>query len=400
MEARKTFAKALRKFLTIFVWIYFPIKAFVFDIDIFLLREIAPDYLWLINLRFFFFFSIFFIFWLIFGFKEFVLTVAYLFVFPLIFFIGKPIVFLYKNAEILIYFIGKNIVNFLIISGTFISNIKKYFKLRVLFTLLFFTSCIIIFIDNNQKLTIVAICYLLFFLGVHFISRIYIAFAPSTLFQKINDFLNGASFNIKKKALEKRAEANFKNPYENKELEQIVIFSYLISYFRTIFRDILESPRLIAYYLFSLLYTFSITVLVLGFIHLGLYNLNPADYAIKADPNLGLFIYLGLNSIINVNITQITAIGKLSQYILTLGGLIGYLVGIVYIFLLLGILVKRYNYTISKIISSLEREEKNISYSIQKEYNLSFDEATQQVKEKDENHAKVINLILTKINRC
>lgn len=68
----------VRECAAILIWSFLFIKVFIFDIDIYLINKITPDYLWLLDLKILLFMLAISIVWLILGQRSFLKLFAYI----------------------------------------------------------------------------------------------------------------------------------------------------------------------------------------------------------------------------------------------------------------------------------------------------------------------------------
>ncbi len=64
-----------REFLAILIWGYAIIKLFVFDLDVFLIEKFSPNYIWILQYKFFILIGIAAIVWLVTKNKQIILVV-------------------------------------------------------------------------------------------------------------------------------------------------------------------------------------------------------------------------------------------------------------------------------------------------------------------------------------
>ncbi len=78
-----------REILAILIWGYAIIKLFVFDVDIFLIEKFSPNYIWILEYKFFILLGTAAVVWLVTKNKEIVLWSLFILFYPLIIFVGR-----------------------------------------------------------------------------------------------------------------------------------------------------------------------------------------------------------------------------------------------------------------------------------------------------------------------
>ncbi|MBN2285935.1 MAG: hypothetical protein JXI43_05765 [Tissierellales bacterium] len=343
---------------------------------------------WIVPYKALFFLVLLLTYWLIFGTWEVLYTSFYVANFPVFALFHGFIKPVWKNLNLIVALLEKRFASVLLYTSNFLVNLKKYFKFRLVSTFVFLVAVILIFLKVNDGLIGICSWIILLYLISHYMLKIYTTLASTNLFSSLNEFFNGARFDFKSRKLEKD---NLKEDrYSNKKIDNLVLGFFLYRLSKKFLVELVESPRLIIYYLLSFTYTFFLSIFSLAVVHYGQYIINPNNYSSELAISFNHFFYLSINAIISIEATVIKPVGVIPQYLYTVGAFIGYMIAIIYISLLFGVLIKRHNYAINKLSQTIDRETILLQSSLEKYHGISIQEAIIKVKTDDKKIAKTI----------
>lgn len=360
--------KILQYMLGFLFWIYVPIKLFILDIDLLFIRIVIPELIWIVEWKFVFISLIVMVFILLFGVKEFTKTLLFILFYPLIFPSVKIFNYFKKNSSIAIKFLQRNYFPILVFITNYLANIYKHFRFRLMVTYAFILCLFITY--NTNKPVVYTICgwVLFLYILIHYSYRIYIATKPSPFFNKILSIFDNEGG--------KTNESYFT---KIKRYEDAAVFSFLLVKGKEFLQQIKTTPYLILYFTLSLIYSIVLSIIILGSLHYILYKLDDISYTIS-NYHMYLFYLLGLNSLLSIDTNLIIPKGELSNLLVTFGGLLKWLLSIIYGVFLFNILKNHYNYTLDQILNRFENEEDKIKLLLKEKYDKEIECAVEEIK--------------------
>ncbi len=365
----------IRFTLGLFFWIYIPIKVFIFDIDLYFFQSFLPDHVQIINWKFLFFLVIFLLHILFFGFKATLITTLYISFFPFIIFFKGLFKFIKDNYIYIFSLIQKHALNLLFFTTTFISNLLKHFKFRLYSFLLFCIAILFSLSSKNLILLEISQYYILLYLFIHFSYRIYTSLAPPNVFTKLISSFDELE---KKSTLKCDAQVGTeKIPYEEHKLEELSILAFFVVKGKILFQHLKESPRLIIYFILSLLYTILLTIFSLALVHYAEYKIIPTSYQVISHVSFYNFLHFSLSSLLLIENYKIVAVGDFSNMILTISGILRFVIGGIYTVLLLNVVKNQYNYTLNSIIRKFDVEERKLSQILSNRFNAKIEDSVE-----------------------
>jgi len=145
------FLDVIREAIAAMFWVYVFLKLFIFDIDIFLANRFFPNYVWLLNFKFFILIGTVAVIWLITKNKHILFWLFYIFFYPAIILLWKLPFFVFKQKSWIFAFA---VINAVI---SFFKSIKYNFITGAFFLV----SLAIIFGFSNEKYCGRRSCYCL-----------------------------------------------------------------------------------------------------------------------------------------------------------------------------------------------------------------------------------------------
>lgn len=394
-EQKKRIVSKIRRIIAIAFWIYVPIKAFIYDFDTAILTCFAPSYLWIVEFRLFWFLLIVSVCWIYMGGREFVKTILYIFSYPVTFFLGEIVRGIIKYFDIVLKFFGGDFFNLILFVGNYFIGIKKHLSFRVFLLLLMVSSIVFIFRTDNMIVQYIAICYLLFYLLIHYFLKVKAIFSPTTLFSSLDNLIIKLKSNLNRKS--DSEEKKVKNLYDNAKLDFLVFWYFLLGFVRKKVKDFTHSPKIVLYYVLSLCYSIFLTVLIFNAIYFSVFKLYPHSFEFEGNCSFVSFTILSINSLISMEPNIIKPVALFPSILITIEGLTGWMLSIIYITILFIIIIKHYNATVERIVSNIEFELKTIEGYMQTKHELSLSEAIEKLRENENNSITAIDYFNEKI---
>lgn len=359
-------------------WIYFPIKVFIYDLDLALMNHFAPQYAWMLNLKFPIIAFIFLMYWLIWGAKQSLLTILYIIFFPIIIIFGKAGKFLIANYILIAKFLKADLFTILLYLGNIFMEFKRHFKYRLILFYFFVLCTVIIFLVQNKYLLFICIGYQLVYLGTHYIYKIHFVLTPTTLLSEINRLFNRSRARIINAAADSE---KVNRGVQKEQIHEILFKYYILLFLRHKIRKLHNSPAIIAYYVLSCMYTIILTILVFSFCHRALYAALPSAYLVNGEVRFSALILLSINALIGSEFGLIAPENIFSSILITLEGLIGWFIALLYVALLFMLVIKHYDFAIKAITSILEEQSGRAKTELQIHYGMTLSEALAKIAE-------------------
>jgi hypothetical protein len=162
----------LREFLAAAFWLFLFIKAFVYDLDLVIIRRLSvlePLYPY----KFFFFLGLLSVAWVVLRTKRFLKTIGYVLVYPLVLLLWRVPKLLFKNWALLVIF------------APAIESVLFTLKWRFTFGSLALLAALGIVLMNERGFLVVFMSVLMLYLFVHYVLRIRVAFRPTAVFADV-----------------------------------------------------------------------------------------------------------------------------------------------------------------------------------------------------------------------
>lgn len=368
------FINAIRETLAILFWTYILIKLFVFDIDVFLMSKFLPEYVWLLNLKFFILIGGIALIWLVTKNKYILSWSLYVFFYPAIIFFWKIPYFIFKLRSWVLAF-------------AFINAIISFFKsvkYNFITFALFLVSLSIIFSFSNEKLLWPALAIILVFLLITYIYRFVLVFKPSSIFQVYIKIFSG----IRKSGVSVFAlDESIKNlPVESLDQKQMetwtanlqmsVLFNRVCLFAAKKLRDYQNSGLNVISYVLTILVLTALTVFSFAAINYGLFKIDSGLFSYSATPNFFTFFYYSFNNLIFNSIREITPILPISQTVSMIEYFLALFLVVIFVSLLFSVRSQRHTEELNEIIKGIAGQGKDMEGFIKDEYKInSIDDA-------------------------
>ncbi len=368
------FINAIRETLAILFWTYILIKLFVFDIDVFLMSKFLPEYVWLLNLKFFILIGGIALIWLVTKNKYILSWSLYVFFYPAIIFFWKIPYFVFKLRSWVLAFAFINaIISFF-----------KYIKYNFITFALFLVSLSIIFNFSNEKLLWSASAIILVILLITYIYRLFLVLKPSSIFQvytKIfSEFrknavrswtLDESIKNLPVKSLNQKQMETW-----TANLQMSVLFNRVCLFAAKKLRDYQNSGLNVISYVLTILVLTVLTVFSFAAINYGLFKIDSGLFSYSATPNFFTFFYYSFNNLIFNSIREITPILPISQTVSMIEYFLALFLVVIFVSLLFSVRSQRHTEELNELIKGIASQGKDMEGFIKDEYKInSIDDA-------------------------
>lgn len=368
------FINAIRETLAILFWTYILIKLFAFDIDVFLMSKFLPEYVWLLNLKFFILIGGIALIWLVTKNKYILSWSLYVFFYPAITFLWKIPFFIFKQRSWILAF-------------AFINSIISFFKsikYNFITFALFLVSLSIIFSFSNEKLLWPASAIILVFLLITYIYRFVLVFKPSSIFQVYIKIFSG----IRKRGVSVFAlDESIKNlPVESLDQKQMetwtanlqmsVLFNRVCLFAAKKLRDYQNSGLNVISYVLTILVLIVLTVFSFAAINYGLFKIDSGLFSYSATPNFFTFFYYSFNNLLFNSIREITPILPISQTVSMIEYFLALFLVVIFVSLVFSVRSQRHTEELNELIKEIAGQGKDMEGFIKDEYKInSIDDA-------------------------
>ena len=368
------FINAIRETLAILFWTYILIKLFAFDIDVFLMSKFLPEYVWLLNLKFFILIGGIALIWLVTKNKYILSWSLYVFFYPAITFLWKIPFFIFKQRSWILAF-------------AFINSIISFFKsikYNFITFALFLVSLSIIFSFSNEKLLWPASAIILVFLLITYIYRFVLVFKPSSIFQVYIKIFSG----IRKRGVSVFAlDESIKNlPVESLDQKQMekwtanlqmsVLFNRVCLFAAKKLRDYQNSGLNVISYVLTILVLIVLTVFSFAAINYGLFKIDSGLFSYSATPNFFTFFYYSFNNLLFNSIREITPILPISQTVSMIEYFLALFLVVIFVSLVFSVRSQRHTEELNELIKEIVGQGKDMEGFIKDEYKInSIDDA-------------------------
>lgn len=354
-------------------WIYILVKLFLFDIDVFLVNKFAPDYGWLLKLKFFILIGIITLLWLFLKNKKILSWFAYIIFYPAIVFFWKIPYFVFKQKSWTLAFI-------------FINAIISFFislKYNFIISSIFLIAVASVFTFSNKILLWCAVLTILTILTLVNIHRFILVFRPSTIFQIHIKIFSGIrkhgtpSFSLDESIRELPIEKLDQKQIEKRttNLQMAVLFNRICLFASKKLREYQNSGlNFISYVLTFFLLTIS-TITSFALINYGLYTINNGYFESAANPSFFLFFYYSFNTLLFNSIAELKPVMSISQIAFMIESVFALFLIVIFISLLMSVKSQRYAEELNKVIEQIDEQGKSMEGFISSEYKLNNVEA-------------------------
>ena len=381
--------KTFRESLAILFWVYLVVKVFVYDLDIYIVNNLLPNYKWLLNYKFFIIIGLFAVFIVFMDRRKAFIWCFYIIFYPAIILFWKVPYLVYKHIS---WILVIEVINFAI--GFF-----KSFRFNFATHTIFLIALTAIYIFSDLRIMWIFILTILCLLLIIYIYRFFLVFKTPNIFQVYRKIFYGLTEHgisiyslgddIKSLPIENYNEQQLKKWSSN--LVGLLLFNRLSLYMSKKLRDYQNSKISYIYSILTTLYLISLTVISFTFINYGLFKISNEYFKITEKPTLFIYLYYSFNNLFFNSIPEIVPINFFSRTALMIEyGFALMLIGI-FLSILISVQNQKHSDELEKVIEDIEKQGKLLECFIQDEYHFrNYDDAISGLARFDEGSASII----------
>jgi hypothetical protein len=387
--------KRLAEVASVLFWLYLLVKLFIFDIDNYLLRTYYPSLSSIIDYKFFIFLALLVVLLFILGTKKFFKFLAFV--------LGYPFFILFWRLPKLL-FGNKNWMGLFVALGTSVSFFKS-FRLNMAISAAVLFAGLFILIADSKNLLIISMLVLSIYLVIHFVRRFSYSLKKfdvvTRLSKKVLDFWT----RIQETQTDTQKQSASSESIEKKEadakanrLQWLLVFNRGCLFLISKLRYMQKSASTFVYYFINLIGSAFVTVVVFLFLNLGLNKIDHNAFSIQGSArtidfffySCGLF-FGGLNSGIN-------AVSDPAKILYIAEICFRWLIVVILFYFLFNVVRKKHKSDIDTSITHLREQGAELEKVIAGEYQLSVDEAVEEVTKVKGSMLVLINYLISHID--
>ncbi len=365
--------------ISIFFWVYLPIKLFVYDIDNYLINKYFPAFTWLLNFKFFIFIGAIALLWIFLGTKNLFVNVLIGFFYPLFIVCWKIPVLIFRSKSWNLAFAFANLI----------FSFFQSFKINFLLSAGFLISIAIVVFNANPKLIWISIVLLLLIvLSIYTLSFISV-FKPTQIFKiymKIFSWVRekpksiyAMDNSIKKLPVSSLDQTQLQKRITN--LQTSVLFNRICLYSAKKLRNYQSSGINIISNTCKILFLVFFTVFSFTFINFGLFKIDEKYFGFSASPHLFTFFYYSFTNLFYASIQQMTPALPISQIFSMFEFFLSLFLIVIFVSLQISIRSQRTSDELNKAIKVIENEGGIMESFIRDEYGLgTIDDAIEELQ--------------------
>jgi hypothetical protein len=384
-KGRRKISFFVREFVASAFWIFLFIKAFVYDVDLLIIRSLAvlgPLYPY----KFFFFLGLLAVAWIVLRTKRFLKTIGYVLVYPLVVLLWRIPKLLFRNWALLVVF------------APAIESVLFTVKWRFTFGSLAILAGLGILLTNQREFLIVLMGVLMLYLFVHYVLRIRVAFRPTAVFADVTKVVTSMwrhSVTIyKRKDYQAHTGAGPQGAeYEKKRVEnlkELYLNNLMWEFFAKKLNETVSSRRTDLYFIVAVLYSFLLTVLIFAFEYRALSKVDPGSFQMPPQSSIWSFILFSFNVILTTEFSRITPVSDIALSLATLELFAGVITLIFFVYVLLTSSRERYREDLRNLVLGLTQSSKEIERFLEKSLKMRLIDAEVKIIEHDPNFVKTM----------
>lgn len=358
--------------IAILFWSYAIIKTFVFDIDVYFVSLVSPEFVWLLNYKLLIFLGLILVAMLVTGSLALGLAVLYVAIFPFAILLWKLPKFVWKQKSWLFAFAILNAA---------ISFVRSFRRDFISGTLLLISAALILSSENRYLLygssliifVLVVLAYALAFVR---------GFRPSAVFETYTKVLplirNGTFLKIDESIRNLPIEMMTTRELELRttSLQNVVLYNRACLLISRKLRDYQRSGANVASYILSLMILLMFSVMSFALINYALHKISPTFYQFTySKESFFAFVYYSAGSMFYAS-NGLVPVEPFSQFVQLVQFLCALLAVVIFATVIYSLRNERYSSQIEEVILSMEREGKTIEALLLSEFNLdSIDRA-------------------------
>jgi len=350
------------------IWVFVFVKLFVFDVDAWLFKQLWPQYVWLLNLRFVFLMLVMAGVWWAFGTKQFLKTFSFILFYPLLLiFVFIPWMILKQKSWTLAFGVINSTVSF-------VKSLKRTFITAAVFL----AAYVAVIISSNPYTLGTAVIVLLVLLALVYWRKFWYALKPAEVFgvqiklfkgaRKIGrdtytldeDVRNLPFQNLNPQQLQKWTE----------KLQTAVLFNRCCLFVVRKLRDFRNSPWQIVPPIMSVLFLIVFTAFTFAGINIGLFKINPGLYQYTGHPGFFTMFYYSFNKFVFNGINELVASAPLSQSVAMMQEFCALLLVSIILTLYISVKSERNSNELNEVIAEIEKEGESMEQFIRDEYKI------------------------------
>jgi hypothetical protein len=362
--------KAVREIFAITFWIYVGIKLFVFDLDVYLAAKFLPQYLWLLDLKFFILIGFMAIAWLFTKNKDIGLWLAFTVFYPAILIFWRIPVFLYKQESWILTFA---LINAII---SFSRSIRFIF----IGSSVFLVSVATILTSSSNPLLWLATGTILVLLLIAYVYRFVLVFKPSSIFQVHIKLFTGIreqgnkSFFVLDDGIKSLPLTSLDRGQQEKRtsnLQMAVLFNRACLFTAKKLRDYQNSGLGTISGILTILLLILLTIVSFAAINYGLYKIDPGLFEVSPSPGgFFIFFYYSFNNLIFSSIKEVVPIMPISQAASMTESFLAFFLGVILVSIILSVRSQKYSEALNQAIDRIEAEGTAMESFIRTEYSV------------------------------
>jgi len=373
------FKNFAREILAITFWIYVVVKLFIFDIDLFLVNIVIPQYAWVLDFKFFILISIITIAWAATKNKNLVLWFLYITFYPIVILFWRIPYILFKQKSWLLAFASINA------AISFLSGIKYTFIMGTCFLV----PMALIYSFSDAKVLWPSISAMFIVLIVTYIHRFISVFRPSAAFEVHKNIFSGVrkhgakAFSIDDdiRALPVQSLTEKQLERWTTNLQSAVLFNRVCLFAARKLEEFQTSGINVVSSVVMVLLLTIFTVVAFAGIHYGLYKIDAGFFRMSVPGDLFIFFYYSFNNLVFNSIGEVVPISPVSQSAAMIESFCALFLVVIFTSVLLSVRSQRYGEELKGLIGQIEREGKWMEGFIRDEYKVKgVGEAIEQLE--------------------
>lgn len=379
----------IKEIISIFFWVYVPIKLFIFDIDQFLLITFLPTFAWTLNFKFVILILIIASLWVFTSSKQIFYWLSYILFYPVILFFWKIPFFILKQKS---WILALAIINAII---SFLKSLRYNF---IMFAL-FISSSVIVLCFSNKYLMYYTVLTSSVVLIITYMNRLTYIFKPSKLSQMYSKIISSIrTKGVSSFALEQSIRDLPINSLDQKQLEKrttnlqtSVLFNRLCLFVAKKMRDYQNSSVNVLFEIIAIIFLLVFTIFSFAIINYGLFKLNNNLFSFATPPTFFTFFYYSFNNILFNSINELMSILPISQTVSMIESFFSLFLVAIFLSLVLPRRLQKDSEELNEVITNVEAQGKEMEKFIKSEYKVdSIEDAMSELEKVQASLIKII----------
>lgn len=393
---RNKFIFCLRETISVVFWLYLVMKVFVFDIDNYLFQLYLPEFIWILKYKFLILLVLLLGSLILFGGKNLLLWFIYIIFYPFILLFWEIPKKLYEMGS---WNIAIAVINVFI---TFFRNLKYHFLISSFFII----SAVLILTTRNIFLVYISIFLIITLLVIIFIDRFVFIFKPTLIYQ-IHSKIVSKSLDFAKKtwvvdnelkglSMGEMSEGQLQKWSTN--LQFVVVINKVCYFLSSKLKDYQKSNINIFFITLNVIIILIFTIFSFTLINYGLYNIHPDYYIVNVvNHKFFNFFYYSFNAIHFNSISEIIPSSNFSRLLFILEQFFAFVLIGIFLTLFFSTKSQKESSEIDDVVEKIKEQGNQMGIFIQTEYNLSVDDAVNELEKLKAGFIKVIFYLIKNI---